>query len=66
MLGIEALPAVLYFFALYLVPRSPRWLMMKEKFEEALNVMKRTAGPENGERAFHEIKEYLVSGTEEV
>ena len=29
MLGIEALPAVLYFFGLLTVPRSPRWLVMK-------------------------------------
>jgi MFS transporter, SP family, arabinose:H+ symporter len=40
MLGIEALPAVLYFFGLYLVPRSPRWLAMKGKIDEALQVMK--------------------------
>jgi MFS transporter, SP family, arabinose:H+ symporter len=40
MLGIEALPAVLYFFGLYLVPRSPRWLAMKDKIDEALQVMK--------------------------
>jgi SP family arabinose:H+ symporter-like MFS transporter len=40
MLGLEALPAVLYFFGLYLVPRSPRWLAMKGKVDEALEVMK--------------------------
>ena len=26
MLGVEAIPAVIYFFALFLVPESPRWL----------------------------------------
>lgn len=40
MLGLEAIPAVLYFFGLYLVPRSPRWLAMKRRDEEALVVMK--------------------------
>jgi len=39
MLGLEALPAVLYFFGLYAVPRSPRWLVMKGHDEEALKSM---------------------------
>ncbi|MEM9051878.1 MAG: sugar porter family MFS transporter [Bacteroidota bacterium] len=39
MLGVEAVPAILYFFGLYLVPRSPRWLLMKEKEKEAFEVM---------------------------
>ncbi|MCH2214298.1 MAG: sugar porter family MFS transporter [Flavobacteriales bacterium] len=39
MLGVEAVPAVLYFFGLYLVPRSPRWLLMKQKEKEAFEVM---------------------------
>ena len=44
MLGLETLPAVLYFFGLFLVPRSPRWLIMKGHFDEALRVMKRASG----------------------
>ena len=40
MLGLEALPAILYFFGLYLVPKSPRWLAMKGREKEALVVMK--------------------------
>ena len=39
MLGLEALPAVLYFFSLFAVPESPRWLVMKGREEEALPVM---------------------------
>ncbi|KAB2807361.1 sugar porter family MFS transporter [Phaeocystidibacter luteus] len=35
MLGLEAVPAVLYFLGLFLVPRSPRWLLMKGKDKEA-------------------------------
>lgn len=41
MLGLEALPAILYFLGLFIVPRSPRWLMTKSKKEEALSVMKK-------------------------
>lgn len=44
MLGLEALPAVLYFFGLFFVPRSPRWLMMKGEQEEAMAVMKKAVG----------------------
>ncbi len=40
MLGLEALPAVLYFFGLYGVPKSPRWLAMKGRIDESLAVMK--------------------------
>lgn len=41
MLGLEMLPAVLYFFALFIVPRSPRWLVMRGKEDEALKTMQR-------------------------
>ena len=41
MLGLETLPAVLYFFGLFLVPRSPRWLVMKGKFDEGVRIMKK-------------------------
>ncbi len=41
MLGLETLPAVLYFFGLYLVPRSPRWLLMKNRRDEAIAILER-------------------------
>jgi MFS family permease len=31
MLGVEAIPAIIYFFALFIVPKSPRWLIQKFK-----------------------------------
>jgi SP family arabinose:H+ symporter-like MFS transporter len=43
MLGLEAIPALLYFACLYLVPESPRWLIMQDREEEALKVMARTS-----------------------
>ncbi|MEM9328408.1 MAG: sugar porter family MFS transporter [Bacteroidota bacterium] len=39
MLGVEAVPAVFYFLGLFIVPRSPRWLIMKGRDEEAFEVM---------------------------
>lgn len=41
MLGVEALPAVIYFFALFFVPESPRWLAMRGRRGEALDVFAR-------------------------
>ena len=59
MLGLEALPAVLYFFGLFAVPRSPRWLIMKGKFDEALKVMKMASGEEAAEEALKSVKSAL-------
>ena len=44
MLGLEALPAAVYFAALFIVPRSPRWLIMKGKNNEALSVLRKASG----------------------
>ena len=39
--GIEFMPATLYFFFLFFVPQSPRWLILKGKTDEALAIMKK-------------------------
>ena len=44
-LGISGLPAILFFIALFGIPRSPRWLAMKSKFDEALEVLRLTGIP---------------------
>lgn len=65
MLGVGVVPAFLYFTLLFLVPRSPRWLMQKGKSEEALRVLERVNGPEQARIEFEEIKTNLTS-TEKV
>ena len=57
MLGLEALPAILYFFALFVVPRSPRWLAMKGKYKEALAIMKKASDEEEAQRIIDGVKE---------
>jgi sugar porter (SP) family MFS transporter len=45
-LGISGVPAVLFLIALFAIPRSPRWLTMKSKLEEALHVLQLTGVPQ--------------------
>lgn len=61
MLGLEALPAVLYFFGLYAVPRSPRWLLMKGHDEEALSVMKMFRSEEEAKADAEGVKAALAA-----
>jgi sugar porter (SP) family MFS transporter len=39
MLGMEALPALLFFLILFLIPESPRWLIVRGKESRALGIM---------------------------
>ncbi|MFZ8199533.1 sugar porter family MFS transporter [Alteromonas portus] len=41
MLGLEAIPAALWFGLLFTIPRSPRWLVLKGKQDEAERVINR-------------------------
>lgn len=41
MIGIEALPALIYTVMVCTVPMSPRWLMMKGRFDEARAVLQK-------------------------
>jgi MFS family permease len=37
--GIQIIPAVILFFGMFFLPRSPRWLASKDRWEEAIQVM---------------------------
>ncbi len=41
MIGIEALPALIYTVMVCTVPMSPRWLMMKGRYDEAREVLQK-------------------------
>ena len=60
MLGLEALPAILYFFFLFIVPESPRWLAMKGFEERALDIMTKMSNKEQAIGEYKEIKESIA------
>ncbi len=59
MLGVEAIPAIIYLILLFMVPRSPRWLMQKGNNEEALSVLARINGEDKSHIVFNEIEASL-------
>ncbi len=60
MLGLETLPAIFYFLGLFFVPRSPRWLMMMNREEEARKVMRRFSPEEGIAEQVNEVKASLA------
>ncbi|HXZ39193.1 MAG TPA: sugar porter family MFS transporter [Terriglobales bacterium] len=53
-LGVTAIPAALFFLMLFRIPRSPRWLVKKNRAAEARNVLQLT-GEENFEQELEDI-----------
>ncbi len=61
MLGVEAIPAAIYFLALFVVPRSPRWLIQKlDKEELAQNTLTKIGGEEYAKETISEIRRGLA------
>ena len=57
MLGVEAIPAALYLVLLFFVPESPRWLFVKGRVDQALEIFTRAAGPENAVEELRKIRQ---------
>ena len=65
MLGVETLPAILYFVALYRVPESPRWLAMQNREDEARTVLARTVGAQQADIELQSVKASLAAGPQQ-
>ncbi len=62
MLGMEAIPALIFFLLVTTIPKSPRWLVVNGQIEKASKILGRIVGPES---AASEIKEIIDTvGTE--
>ncbi len=59
MLIVMTLPAILLFLCLFIVPESPRWLVAKNRTDEALGVLVKTSGKEKALSELTEIKKTL-------
>ena len=57
MLGVEAIPALLYFLFLFLVPKSPRWLVQQcNKVAAAKLILERIGGKTYADQTINDIQ----------
>ncbi len=59
MLGVELIPALLYFVFMFFVPRSPRWLYMQGMTTEAKKVLTQLHSPHFANQEITTIEENL-------
>jgi len=59
MFGSEAIPAMIFFVLLFLIPESPRWLAMKDRWDEAFKVLTRVGSEKLAQLEIKEIKASL-------
>ena len=62
----EAFPAGAFFLLVFLVPETPRFLVMKGKESSALAILTRINGKETGSKILTEIKENIVEKREKL
>jgi sugar porter (SP) family MFS transporter len=61
MLGVQTIPALLYFALLWFVPESPRWLLLKGRDESALQVLARVSGEQQAQENMKQIRDSLTT-----
>ena len=61
MLGVELIPAIIYFVFLFFVPKSPRWLYLNNDFAEAKKVLIKIHGVDRGSTEIAAIEKNIHS-----
>ena len=56
MLGLEAVPALIFLGLLFTVPESPRWLAQRGREAEARSILEKVGGPEHAARELESIQ----------
>lgn len=55
MMGVEALPALLYTFMVIFIPKSPRWLFLQQREEEAKSIIQEAYAKEDAKMLIEDI-----------
>ena len=63
MFGAEALPGIVFLVLLFFVPESPRWLMVRKREGEAVEVLNRIMSDEAAKKEIGEIRLVLAQET---
>ncbi len=66
MFWAELFPASLFFFLMFLVPESPRWLTKNHKKEDALKVLSKVGGKDYALKVLNNIVDSLKGNSEKV
>lgn len=59
MLGLETLPAILYFIGLYFVPQSPRWQIMAGQEDKAIQTLSKIVGKTEARKQLSDVQKSL-------
>ncbi|OIN27923.1 sugar porter family MFS transporter [Vibrio barjaei] len=59
MLGSEVIPAALFAVLLFIIPESPRWLVLKGRIDEAKTTLSKISNPKHAEQLILEIQDSL-------
>lgn len=57
MLGVAAIPALVFFVGLLFIPESPRWLISNQRREEGRRILERIYGAEQAEAQVRAVEE---------
>jgi sugar porter (SP) family MFS transporter len=64
MLGVEAVPAIVYFLALHFIPESPRWLAMQDRDDDARIILERVTGEHQAADSLQAVKASIEAESE--